>query len=103
MKTSILALGAALLSCAAAADFDVTRYGAKPDGATDNTAAIQKAIDACSAKGGGRVVVPGGGVYRTIYFVPNLLGGLALGYIWQFIFEILFTQILFGKNSFDNV
>ena len=41
----------------------------------------------------------GGGVYRTIYFVPNLLGGLALGYIWQFIFEIVFSQILFGGNS----
>lgn len=41
----------------------------------------------------------GGSAYRTIYFVPNLLGGLALGYIWQFIFEIVFSQILFGKDS----
>lgn len=41
----------------------------------------------------------GGSAYRTIYFVPNLLGGLALGYIWQFIFEIVFSQILFGKES----
>ena len=47
--------------CATAAEYDVTRYGARPDGATDNTAAIQKAIDDCSAKGGGRVLVPGGG------------------------------------------
>ncbi len=41
----------------------------------------------------------GAGAYRTIYFVPNLLGGLALGYIWQFIFEIVFSQILFGENG----
>lgn len=41
----------------------------------------------------------GGGAYRTIYFVPNLLGGLALGYIWAFIFEIVFSQILFGKEG----
>lgn len=41
----------------------------------------------------------GAGAYRTIYFVPNLLGGLALGYIWQFIFEIVFSKILFGTES----
>ncbi len=41
----------------------------------------------------------GAAAYRTIYFLPNLLGGLALGYIWQFIFEIVYSQILFGENG----
>src|SRR5437879_5658309 len=41
-------------------DFDVTRYGARAGGEFDNTDAIRRAIDACAAAGGGRVVVPAG-------------------------------------------
>ena len=40
--------------------FDVTKFGAKGDGKTDNTAAFAKAISACNAAGGGHVVVPDG-------------------------------------------
>jgi polygalacturonase len=41
--------------------FDVTKFGAKGDGKTDNTSAFAKAIAACSANpGGGHVVVPSG-------------------------------------------
>ncbi len=39
--------------------FDITSYGAIPDGITNNSAAIQKAIDECSVNGG-RVVIPAG-------------------------------------------
>ncbi|MGZ8867236.1 MAG: glycoside hydrolase family 28 protein [Thermoanaerobaculia bacterium] len=39
-------------------DFVITRYGARSGG--DASAAIRKAIDACSRAGGGRVVVPSG-------------------------------------------
>jgi len=43
-----------------ARDFVVTSYGAVGDGAKDCTTAFRQAIAACSAAGGGRVVVPAG-------------------------------------------
>jgi polygalacturonase len=41
-------------------DFSIADFGAIPDGHTLNTEAFQKAIAACSAAGGGRVIVPSG-------------------------------------------
>ncbi|HSV15757.1 MAG TPA: glycosyl hydrolase family 28-related protein, partial [Tepidisphaeraceae bacterium] len=38
--------------------FNITNYGAVADGVTDNTAAIQSAINAAVAAGGGKVEVP---------------------------------------------
>ena len=38
----------------------ITKYGAKPDGISLNTEAINAAINACSNKGGGVVVIPQG-------------------------------------------
>ncbi|MEO8885308.1 MAG: glycosyl hydrolase family 28 protein [Mucilaginibacter sp.] len=43
-----------------AADHNILAYGAKADGKTINTRAIQAAIDKCSAEHGGRVIVPAG-------------------------------------------
>lgn len=40
--------------------FNIIKYGAKADGVTLNTKAINDAIDACNKKGGGVVVIPKG-------------------------------------------
>ena len=46
--------------------YDITKYGAKTTNtAAKNQKAIQKAIDKCSAKGGGHVVVPAGQKFLT--------------------------------------
>ena len=31
--------------------------------------------------------VPGQNLFRTVFFVPNLIGGIVLGYLWQVIFN----------------
>jgi len=41
-------------------EFVITRFGAKDDGVTDCTQAFADAIEACTAAGGGKVVVPPG-------------------------------------------
>jgi len=40
--------------------FNISTFGARPDGRTLNTASINQAIAACSSQGGGVVLVPGG-------------------------------------------
>ncbi|MBS1157019.1 MAG: glycosyl hydrolase family 88 [Proteobacteria bacterium] len=47
-----------------ARDFPITQFGAIGNGSADATEAIRKAIEACHAAGGGRVVVPAG-VFAT--------------------------------------
>ncbi|MBQ9212281.1 MAG: sugar ABC transporter permease [Clostridia bacterium] len=37
--------------------------------------------------------VPGKNVLRAGFFVPNLIGGIVLGYIWQFIFNNVLTSL----------
>jgi polygalacturonase len=78
MTRWLRALAAILLSAAfgithaaaQSADFSVARYGAKPDGKTLNTKAIQAAIDA-AAKQGGTVTFPAGTYLTGSIFVKS--------------------------------
>lgn len=49
---------------------DVTRYGAVGDSVTDNTAAIQRAIDACTVTGG-KVYFPAGKFLTTTLYLKS--------------------------------
>ena len=45
--------------------YDIMTFGAKGDGVTDDAVAIQKAIDRCSAEGGGVVLLPRNHVFLS--------------------------------------
>ena len=55
---------AAAIFAAEKVSLNVVDAGAKGDGVTKDTAAIQKALDACTAAGGGTILVPDG-IYLT--------------------------------------
>ena len=60
IKLTVTILCLAFSSALYAADSNIKDYGAVGDGITLNTTAIQKAIDACTNSGGGKVIFPEG-------------------------------------------
>ena len=40
--------------------------------------------------------IPGTNAFRTVFFMPNLIGGIVLGYIWQLILNGIFAY--FGRT-----
>lgn len=59
---------------------------------TVNIAAFALAL-LCTSK------VKGRNFYRAAFFIPNLIGGLVLGYVWQFIFNKVLVSVFEGSTS----
>jgi polygalacturonase len=65
--------------------YNIQSFGALGDGVRMNTVAIQKAIDTCSGKGGGKVVVPKGNFLTGTFHLKSNVhlyleeGGVILG------------------------
>ena len=104
MKNSIGCWLATLLlvaSCCHTGVYDVTRFGAKGDGTTDDAAAVQRAVDR-AAERGGTVVFPAG---KTFLCGPvRLRGGVVYCLEPNAVLkanpdESVYHQSAFGKNE----
>ena len=67
MKIKVLIVLALLFSIRGVAQqsYNIKKFGALGDGKTNDAMAIQKAINACNAAGGGQVIVPAGHVFLS--------------------------------------
>jgi hypothetical protein len=100
--------------------FEVAAYGAVADGTTKNTQAIQKAIDACSAAGGGRVHFAKGDYLTGMIFLKagavldldagaRILGSTSLADYpstpaqFNALYRNIFTQCLIYAEKADGV
>lgn len=41
--------------------------------------------------------------FRTIFYLPNMLGCLAMGFVWVFMYQVVFTETLFGPNGIVHI
>src|ERR1035437_5633091 len=71
--------------------YDVRSYGAVGDGVTLATTAVQKAVDACGADGGGKVVVPAGRYLTGPIFLKS-----------QVQVELESGAVLIGSTNFND-
>ncbi len=112
MKTHLLAgilILAAFTTRAAheTGSYNVLDYGAKGDGTNNDTIAVQQAVEACAANGGGQVLLPGGRTFLTgaILLHSGVDFHLARGAVlkgsprWQDYGEA--GALLFAKDALD--
>src|SRR5690348_13441933 len=80
ITAGVLIFAAVATAAAAPSAFDITAYGAKADGRSNDAASIQKAIDACHRAGGGTVYIPAGNFLTgTIVLKSNVTLHLSPG------------------------
>ena len=83
-------------------DFVVTDYGAVGDGKTDDAEAIQKAINACRAAGGGKVLFPSGHTFLSgpVALESNVQIFLEANSVWKANPDkSVYHLSAFGKNE----
>src|SRR6516164_4642836 len=100
---------------AAESFYDVKNYGAVADGQTLTTEALQKAINACAAQGGGKIVIPAGRYLTGPLFLKSHIqveieaGAVLLGSTnfadyptidgrWEGIERKVYASLFTGKN-----
>src|SRR5262245_36630949 len=98
MSAGYSLLAGPLRVAAAAAGFDVREYGAKGDGRSLDTEAINKAIDAAAAAGGGTVMFPPG---NYLSFTIRMKSNIAL-FLDQGATIIAADQPQAGQPGYDN-
>ena len=90
------------LVASAQSKFNVLNYGAVGNGKVNDAAAIQKAINACSAAGGGQVLIPAGHVFLAGPFALKSFVELRVeggSKILASPDESLYTESAFGANK----
>lgn len=43
----------------------------------------------------------GSNLFRTTFFLPNVIGGLILGYIWKFVFDVIFDKMIYNLTFME--
>lgn len=46
--------------------------------------------------------IKGSNLYRTVFFMPNLIGGIVLGYVWKFVFNRAFVAVAEAATQTDH-